>query len=390
MPELAKKTECTGCTACASVCPKQCIKMVRDEEGFAYPEVDLHQCVDCMLCVKSCPIKTNDLRTHPTPSAYAAYSNAAQLREESSSGGIFSEIAMEIFNRGGVVFGAAYDTRFEVRHVCIETADELYRLRGAKYVQSTLDGVFLQVKDYLQRQREVLFSGTPCQIAGLKAFLKEEYPLLTCIDFVCHGVPSPAVWREYVRYRSRLDNNGDLPRSINMRSKESGWSRYQYSNTFVYGQKRWSSRNQDNLFMRLFVGGYINRACCENCKAKGYDRTSDITLGDFWGIWEVRPEMDDDKGTSLVLLHSEKARRLFDAIHDRIRYQPVSLEEASWMNPSLLQSSKAKGERAVFIKSAIDGAFDQLEERLGQDAAGRKGSLFRRAGGWFRRLLQGK
>lgn len=386
MPELAKRTECTGCTACASICPKQCIKMVADEHGFVYPEIELSQCVNCMLCVKSCPIQTGGAALSSEASAYAAYTNHWELRKDSSSGGIFSELAIEILKKGGVVFGAAYDPQFQIKHVCVETIEGLSRLRGAKYAQSALDGVFAQVKEALQKQREVLFSGTPCQIAGLKAFLQKEYESLTCVDFVCHGVPSPAVWSQYVQYRSALDGDGKLPTAVNMRDKESGWSRYQYSNVFRYEGKRWSSRNQDNLFMRLFVGDYINRLSCEHCKAKGYHRVSDITLGDFWGIWEVRPEMDDDKGTSLVILHSDKGRALFDAIHDRIRYQSVSLEEASLRNPSLLESSRAKEEREAFLTKALAGAFDELEKHLDQSAACPKRSLLHRVGGWIRRI----
>lgn len=390
MPELAKKMECTGCTACASICPKQCIEMVRDNDGFPYPEIDLRRCVDCMLCTKHCPVLLDAPPVHPTSLAYAAYSNDLKLREESSSGGIFSEMALEILKRGGVVFGAAYDAQFEIKHVCIETIEELYKLRGAKYAQSSLDGIFLRVRDELNRQREVLFSGTPCQVTGLKSFLQREYATLICVDFVCHGVPSPNVWREYVRYRSRLDNNGVMPLFVNMRSKESGWSRYQYSNQFIYAQKKWSSQNRDNLFMKLFVGDYINRLCCQNCKTKGYHRVSDVTLGDFWGIWEVRPEMDDDRGTSLVILHSEKAGKLLNQIQDRITCQPVRLEEASLMNPSLLESSAAKEERDTFLAKGDAGKFDELQTYFEQEGTCMKESLFYRISEKIKRTFRAK
>ena len=391
MPELAPKVDCTGCTACASICPMQCIEMVPEKDGFFYPKINLSRCVECFLCVKSCPIKSDTpSAVHLAASAYAAYSNDLKLRKESSSGGIFSEIAIEVLKKGGVVFGAAYNAQFEISHICIETVDELYKLRGAKYAQGSLDGIFSQVLDYLKKQREVLFSGLPCQIAGLKAFLKKEYASLTCIDFVCHGVPSPAVWQKYVQYRSRLDNHGKMPVFVNMRSKESGWSHYQYSNMFDYGQKRWSCRSGDNLFMKLFVGDYINRLSCENCRTKGYYRVSDFTLGDFWGIWKIFPEMDDDQGTSLIILHSEKARQLFLDIQTRITYQAVRLEEAGFMNPSLLKASKAKGERDPFMEKAIEGAFDELEHYFQQTKDCGKIPFSRRAIRCIRRLLREK
>ena len=364
MPELAKKQDCTGCTACASVCPRKCIKLVENKQGFLYPKINLKNCIDCKLCVQSCPVCSNLEFTNQKTVAFAAYSYDKDLRESSSSGGIFSEIAAEVLKQGGVVFGAAYCDQFEIKHICIESEKELWKLRGAKYAQSVLGDTFICVKKYLKQNRLVLFSGTPCQVAGLKSYLKKDYDLLVCVDFVCHGVPSPAIWKSYIRYRSNTDNAGELPIFIDMRSKETGWSRYRYSNIFQYKEKSWRSLSGDSLYMKLFVGDYINRTSCGNCHIKGYNRMSDITLGDFWGIWEIDPGMDDDKGTSLILLHSNKAHQLFCVISNHICYKSVPLEETSRMNQSLLYASAANKKRDEYIEKAIQGAFDILEKEL--------------------------
>ena len=335
--------------------------MTENQEGFLYPEIDSSKCIECSLCVRSCPICSQLPIPVQETIAYAAYTKSSELRKESSSGGIFSELALAVLEQGGVVFGVAYSEQFEVNHICVESADELYRLRGAKYTQSSLEGIFSKVKSYLKQKRRVLFSGTPCQVAGLKAFLKTEDALLLCVDFVCHGVPSPAVWQSYVKYRSKVDNNGEMPLSIDMRSKESGWSYYRYSNVFRYEQKQWRSTSGDNLYMKIFVGDYINRLSCSNCQAKGYNRMSDITLGDFWGVWDIEPEMDDNKGTSLVLVHTQAAKSILEQFSDQIVLKKITLQQASKQNQSMLVSSPAPNKRETVIQKCLDGKFDELQ-----------------------------
>lgn len=366
MPTLANKSDCTGCTSCISVCPTKCIQMIENEYGFFYPEVDNEKCIGCMQCTRSCPICSNISSSQSKIEAFAAFSNNNELREKSSSGGIFSEVASIILNQDGAVFGAAYDDKYRVHHICIETLDELYKLRGAKYAQSNLQDIFPKIKDYLLKDRYVLFVGTPCQVVGLKNFLKEDYSHLFCIDFICHGVSSPLIWEKYVQYRSLLDNNGKLPLTINMRSKKSGWSHYEYSNEFIYDKCSWNCKSKNSLYMKLFVGDYINRLSCSNCHVKGYNRLSDITLGDFWGIWNIFPEMDDNKGTSVVLLHSQKAKNLFSSIRDKVTYKPVTLDQVSYMNKSILESSMPNQEREKYMQIAIKGDFDKLEEKFSE------------------------
>lgn len=340
MPKLATKEYCTGCTACMSACHKKSISMIADKTGFCYPTIDTNKCVECGICEKICPIENcmdNFNKFDNEPLAYAAYSKNDKVRLDSSSGGIFSELAKEVLKLGGAVFGAAYNKKFEVIHICVEHEKELAKLRGAKYAQSDLNGVFNEVKVRLDTGQKILFSGTPCQVAGLIYFLQKDYNNLICVDFVCLSIPSPMAWKEYVKYRSEKDNSRELPISINLRSKETGWSRYSYSNSFEYTDTvRHTTKNNKSLYMRLFGAGYISRESCENCQFKGYNRVSDLTIGDFWGIWDIAPEMDDNKGTSVVLVQTEKGAVLFKSISDKLAIKRVTLEQASSQNAAMV------------------------------------------------------
>lgn len=354
---LVKKEECTGCSACINICPKKCLQMEKDKEGFLYPHLKSSEiCIECGLCNIVCPVQNHFFIQNMETQSYAAYTKDSDIRKHSSSGGIFSELGLQVLKQDGVVYGAAYGKNYTVEHICVEKVDDLVRLRGAKYVQSNLGDSFSVVKKRLNSGQQVLFSGTPCQVAGLKTFLQKEYSNLLTVDFVCHGVPSPSVWNNYVRYRAEQDNEGFMPIRINLRSKDTGWSRYRYSNVYQYTNVRtYSARSDEDLYMKLFTGDYINRICCGDCYFKGYDRVSDITLGDFWGIWDIAPEMDDDKGTSLVLLHSLKGKREFDNLSERIQSKKVTLEQSSICNPSLVYSSVAKQERENILQAVLNG-----------------------------------
>lgn len=362
MKEITKNDNCTGCTACVNICPQNCLMMKADAQGFLYPTIQYpEKCIDCNLCAKVCPLNRDQMYTisGEMTEAYAAYSLDDGLREESSSGGMFSEIAQIVLRAGGVVYGATYSEDFRIIHVCVESYAELEKLRGAKYAQSDLNYVFSEVEKKLEAGQAVLFSGTPCQIAGLKSFLKRDYDNLLTVDIVCHGVPSPAAWKQYVLFRAKNDCDGKLPQKINLRSKVTGWSKYRYSNVYDYpGGKKYVQWGGEDLYMKLFVHDYINRKSCETCHFKGFQRISDITLGDFWGIWDEVPEMDDDKGTSLILIHSQKGKSYFHALDKKICYKKVTLEQAVAQNPSILQSSSAKPEREAVLTSILVGNFN--------------------------------
>ena len=331
MPKLAEFDRCTGCTACAAVCPKGCISMQPDADGFCHPVIDESSCIGCGLCEKVCPVLNPVELTH-TPTAWAAWTGDDASRMASTSGGVFPELARGILAQGGVVYGAAYDEHFRVVHICAGDEKTLDRLRGAKYAQSDLTGIFVDVKARLDAGQEVLFSGTPCQVLGLKSFLRRDYDNLLLVDLVCHSVPSPLAWEKYLEY---ISGEKTLT-GVNLRSKDTGWSRYRYSNRFDFSDgSRQMDLSGDSLYMKLFGSGLINRPACVNCPAKGYARISDLTLGDFWGIWSIRPELDDDRGVSLVLAQTEKGLAALEAL-DKWH---VTLEEASRENPALIRAA---------------------------------------------------
>lgn len=364
-PNLADKTTCTGCTACANTCPSHAITMKPDENGFHFPVIDSAACIHCGACERTCPLLNYVPNSGARPRAYAAWSLDEQVRMQSSSGGVFTEIAKTILAKGGAIFGAAYGKYFEVFHRVAESLTELEPLRGAKYSESRLNETFSEVRVRLTKGQTVLFSGTPCQVGGLKAYLKKDYDNLLCVDFICHGIPSPKAWKSYVEYRADADHDGVLPFQVNLRDKSSGWSRYQYSNLFRYsGGKEHRELSTQSAYMKLFTGDYISRASCENCQFKGYQRPSDITLGDFWGIWDVAPDMDDDRGTSVVLLQSEKGQRTWEQIKDNLQFKEVQLEQASQMNPSMLSSSHSKGNREMVLKLIRSEGFDKALSQL--------------------------
>lgn len=364
MPNLASTELCVGCTACVLRCPKQCLTLVYDEAGFAYPKMDkVDQCIKCNLCEKVCPVLNKKQKENEQTKVFSAFSLNQQIRENSSSGGIFTELALSVLSNKGIVYGAAYDEAWTVRHVAIEDEEQLHKLRGAKYTESVLNYTFSEIKQYLNSKRDVLFSGTPCQVAGLKSYLQHDYDNLLCVDFVCHGIPSPLAWKKYLEERKRIDGVADAPIKVNLRSKETGWSRYSYSYVIEYSDgKRYSALNSSDLYMKLFCNDYISRKSCKSCAFKGYERISDITLGDFWGIWDIDPEMDDGYGTSLILIHSDKGNNIFSNIADKVRYKESTLEAASRENTAVICPSTEKDERAFVLREIQNGNYYKLHE----------------------------
>ena len=364
MPFLADNYLCTGCGSCVNVCPVKCIHLEKDRYGFSYPVVDdTSKCISCRKCLYHCPVQSSNPVNANETLAFAAQSKNDALRMSSSSGGIFSEIASEILKNKGIVYGACYDAEFNVYHLGVNHEEDLSLLRGAKYTESWLGNTFIDVHQKLMEGRTVLFSGTPCQVEGLLGFLGEDFDNLICIDFICHGVPSPMAWLEYVKFRAQIDNNGVLPIEINMRDKSTGWSHYSYSNLYKYQKKEFKEISTNNEFMQLFTSNCILRQSCEHCHFKGYDRVSDITLGDFWGIWDILPEIDDNKGTSAVLIHTTKGKRIWNCIMDRIVYKEVTKEQISRQNPSIIDSSIVDHNRNVILKSIYQNGYEKKRKK---------------------------
>lgn len=366
---------CTGCHACASICPKNCIQMQETGEGFPFPVIDTAKCIQCSRCEKVCPV-LQTLKGDQHTLAFAVKSKNSAEREISTSGGVFPLLAEWTLNKGGIVFGAAYDEDFAVRHVAVADRKMLCLLQGAKYTQSVIGTSFREAEKELKSGRQVLFSGTPCQCAGLKSYLGKEYDNLLLVDLICHGVPSPKVWQDYIDYRSLKENDGKRPVKINMRSKSSGWSRYGYSTEFDYGNGKVTRiHNSQDLFMKAFVGNICLRSSCSDCKAKGVERCTDVTLGDYWGIWNQHPEFDDNKGTSVVFVHSQKGRMIMEQLQDEMDCLEVEIEDAYKENGSLINSSAAHPARAEFFERVTADNFEELIHKYFPQESRRAGIL---------------
>lgn len=349
--------KCCGCTACMSVCPKQCISMEVDGEGFLYPVVDQSLCIDCEACDRTCPFH-HPSESHKPEEVYAAINTNKGIRMESSSGGVFTMMAEKVINDGGVVFGAKYTADWQVEIVPAETIEELAAFRGSKYLQARMGNSLKQCKQYLRDGRKVLFSGTPCQIAGLKHYLRKDYDNLIAVDFVCHGVPSPKVWERYLKEVTEAGKRAI--QDIKFRDKPQGWKRFNFTLEYNEDNKEYSmsSYNGDNHYMRAFLSDMILRPSCYNCQAKSGRSQSDITIADFWGIETVLPSMDDDKGTSLVLIHTEKGKQIF--ADSRIKKEAVQYADALAHNPAIEHSARAHDHRQEFFKK-LDQAPDLLQ-----------------------------
>lgn len=345
---INEKKDCCGCTACVSSCPRDCITMVCDEEGFMYPKVQTDDCIDCGMCEKVCPVLSKKSHSKNTTicETYVGYIKDEEIRASSSSGGIFSVIAQYVIENEGIVFGAAFDSNFVVKHIRVETKKELFRLRGSKYAQSDVSGIYAEVLSELKNNRLVLFTGTSCQISGLKGYLQHDYSNLITVDILCHGVPSPIVWKKYLD--EMIKENGEI-KSVNLRSKTCGWYNYSTRIEFTSGTVLEHSHFED-AFMQLFLGDICLRPSCHYCRFKDINRDADITIGDSWGIDRIDPQFQDDRGTSVVILHSQKGKGIFTDIKEFIFCSLYDLEKVLPSNSKSRLSVEAHVNRSRFFK----------------------------------------
>ena len=369
MNKIIEKDKCCGCHACFNICPKNAISMQEDERGFLYPVINEEKCINCNMCKKVCPVLNRKEELENKIMAYACYNRNLTERLKSSSGGIFCLIAKEIINRNGVVFGAAFDENFGVTHTYIENVKELKQFMGSKYTQSKIGTSYKDVKNFLDNGRYVLFTGTPCQIEGLKSYLKKDYDKLYTQDIICHGVPSPKVWKKYLEYQK--NKNKEEIKDISFRDKEHGWelSRMKISfNTKIY-----SKDSNNDIYMQAFLKNICLRESCYNCSFKKKNRLSDITLADYWGINKVHPKMNDNKGISLVLVNSKKGIELFNNIKEKIIYKETNLDKAIKYNPALIESAKHCINERKFINNIDNMEFDKaVRKYVPQSPAYRK------------------
>ncbi|OOB79960.1 MAG: hypothetical protein BEN18_02205 [Epulopiscium sp. Nuni2H_MBin001] len=358
MIEIANAYECCGCNGCVQICPKSCITMVDDREGFWYPKVDKSKCIECQLCKKVCPIiqekhhlKETNTEQKQTLAVYGGWHKNSEIRRLSSSGGVFTLLAEYILSQDGIVFGARTDKNLKVSHIGITNTKDLNKLRRSKYVQSDIGQTYTAVKNALIKGQLVLFVGAPCQTAGLQCFLNKDYSNLYTCDFICHGVPSPLVFSKYVNYLEK--KNKDSIIGFSFRNKHKGWNQIGLQMGTVVKFRSGQFKEYMPAYRDYFMSGFLSdiylRPACYKCMFKSKDkRHADITMADFWGVKKYYPELDDKNGTSLLLLNSTKAEELFKHVKDNFHYKECEFDKALERNPSLWKSAKEPKRRIQF------------------------------------------
>ncbi|MGU9380698.1 Coenzyme F420 hydrogenase/dehydrogenase, beta subunit C-terminal domain [Clostridium perfringens] len=332
MIKIVKKSECHGCHGCKNICPKNCISMKIDEEGFWYPEVNEELCIKCNLCEKVCPIINKIDKKSIKPIAYACKNKNENSRLNSSSGGVFELLCRYVIENDGVVFGASFDNDFNVRHNYAESINDCYKFRGSKYVQSIIGDTYKQARDFLKKGRVVLFSGTPCQIAGLDKYLMKEYDNLIMVDIACHGVPSPLVYKKYINKIKKYSKYSII--DIKFRDKSTGWKDYNFKVSFEKGE--FVEKRYKNKYMEGFLQDLYLRPSCYECEFKKPITSADITLADYWGVENIHNDFDDDKGISLILIHTKKGKDIKDKISLYMDSIETKYDYAIKCNPSII------------------------------------------------------
>lgn len=358
-------TNCSSCAACANVCSRNAISMQLDSEGFYRPLIDAEKCIQCGACERACPWITdvqNPNDSSNSPKTMAAYAKDEKIRLASSSGGIFSILAEKILDDGGVVVGVAQLSSTKFGHILVDNKVDLAKLRGSKYVQADAGLIYKKVRSLLKDGRKVLFSGTPCQVAALYSVLgKSRNENLWTVDIVCHGTPSVKVWEKFVDEIER-STNGSVKQSF-FRDKRHGWRRYSMTNVIEYcsGELfQTHTHMSKDIYIQIFLQNLCLNKSCSDCHYGKIPRIADITLGDYWNIAEVHPSMDDDKGTSVVLLNTKHGENLLDQCSRKIDFCISDLKRAIEGNPCIIHSSIEHPKRADFFKDLDSTSLKKL------------------------------
>lgn len=349
--------DCVGCGACANACPKNCLNMIADKNGFLHPEIKMVDCINCKACERVCPIinkKTKEDKPIPT---YAVYSKNDDIRNSSSSGGLFYTVAKHIIENGGIVYGAAFDEDLYLSHKSVESLEDLHILQGSKYIQSDTKTCFKEIKNHLTANKIVLFCGTPCQVEALLCFLEKPYENLFTLDFICHGVPSPKAWQEYIKYQEKEFSSKAC--SVSFRDKSIGWLSYSYKITFS-NNCEYLQQSYKDIYSKAFIQNISLRKSCYNCKFKTVNRNSDITMGDLWGIKTILPLITDDKGVSVAFIQSEKGNYLLEQIKEQLWLQEISSDSAIENNPSMIKSVYEHNFRDYFFQNLGKKSYESL------------------------------
>lgn len=351
------REQCTGCAACVNICPKKCIQMVADQNGYMYPQIDMNLCVSCGLCKKVCP-KLNAISVHTEPKECYAFMADDETRKVSASGGAFSACAEYVLEQGGVVCGAAWTEEFGLRHIIVENKLQLDLIRGSKYLQSNIGESFREVKNYLTAGRIVLFVGTPCQVDGLKHYLGKEYDTLYTMDLLCRGVPPAGLFQRYLK-----EEYGDerLQKIVQKSKKRAGWGAY----TEIVHSSGYSEHYnmENNIWMKTFLSDLIFRDSCYKCPYSQVKRTGDLSVGDFWQVTKLKKEYDDRLGTSIVIASTEKGKELIENVRMKLR-EKVPLRFEVQYNSALWSARKIPEARKLFFellkKIPIGAALDRV------------------------------
>jgi coenzyme F420-reducing hydrogenase beta subunit len=329
-----EKKDCCGCSACVNICPVQAITMQMDEYGFLYPQIDNNLCTECGLCQKIC-VAQSAIEPIPEPLAtFVAINKDERILSNSASGGIFGALAALTLKKKGVVFGCAFNSDMEPIHISVKNLADIEKIQGSKYVQSSIGMTYKEAKEYLNQGRTVLYTGTPCQIAGLKSYLGKDYNNLITADLICHGVPSAAFFQGYIQYLENEFNAKIL--DFKFRDKSEGWG---LKGCVVY-EKNKIEKNATILpaisyYYNYFLKGYIYRENCYECKYAGGKRQGDFTMGDYWGVGKAHPEISTEKGVSVLLVNSQKAIGLISTLYDYLDLYPSTFEKARNENAQL-------------------------------------------------------
>lgn len=336
---------CCGCNACVQICPKQCIQLVENHEGFLYPQINTHACIDCNLCNKVCPIHTT-VESSPKPLIALAFQNSDnEVVINSSSGGAFNAIAQEIIGLGGIVFGAKFNENWSVEHSFTNNLNGIRLFQGSKYVQSDIRGMFKEAERFLKTGKYVLFSGTPCQIEGLFSFLRKDYENLYTINVSCHGVPSPLIWRRYLK-----ENIKDFKtiKNIEFRNKRTSWNKFRL--LIESKNKTIDDIHYDNPYLLGFLYNIYLRESCYNCIYKKRIFKSDLTLADYWHIDKDDSSFDITKGVSFILINTEKGVNLMRKIGRQHLTKEISINDALLSNNGLKQYTEKPIVRDTFFR----------------------------------------